>query len=141
MSERLKVRLAYQRGWQVVDGSTIVDTFETKEDAFRYMVPRRLRVSDLAAHRAFLSETVRGEHVKTPCYAFSKATLRYAYNQGGTERQQTGPNAGKAGLVGQAMVQSGTATSEFQDRCLTARPNRVCCRPLRLQGLIGCECS
>lgn len=40
MSERLKVRLAYQRGWQVVDGSTIVDTFETKEDAFRYMVDR-----------------------------------------------------------------------------------------------------
>lgn len=26
MSERLKVRFAYQRGWQVVDGSTILGT-------------------------------------------------------------------------------------------------------------------
>ncbi|MBZ9926770.1 hypothetical protein [Mesorhizobium sp. BR1-1-4] len=47
MSERLTVRLAYQRGWQVVDGSTIVDTFETKEDAFRCLVDRggRLRLA------------------------------------------------------------------------------------------------
>lgn len=28
MNERLKVRFAYQRGWQVVDGSTILQTFQ-----------------------------------------------------------------------------------------------------------------
>jgi hypothetical protein len=41
---RLKVRFAYQRGWQVVDGSTIVDTFETDEKAFGFLVDRGARV-------------------------------------------------------------------------------------------------
>lgn len=44
MSERLKIRLAYQRGWQVVDGSAIVDTFDTKEAAFQFLVERGARV-------------------------------------------------------------------------------------------------
>jgi hypothetical protein len=42
--ERLTVRLAYQRGWQVVDGSTILQTFDTKEDAFQFLVDRGARV-------------------------------------------------------------------------------------------------
>lgn len=33
MSQRLTVRFAYQRGWQVVDGSAILITFDKKEDA------------------------------------------------------------------------------------------------------------
>ncbi|TIM11859.1 hypothetical protein [Mesorhizobium sp.] len=44
MSERLKVRFAYQRGWQVVDGSTILQTFENKEEAFQFVVDRAARV-------------------------------------------------------------------------------------------------
>ncbi|RWF54581.1 MAG: hypothetical protein EOS50_16925 [Mesorhizobium sp.] len=44
MSERLKVRFAYQRGWQVVDDSTILGTFEKKEGAFQFLVDRGARV-------------------------------------------------------------------------------------------------
>ncbi|MCA0057118.1 hypothetical protein [Mesorhizobium sp. B261B1A] len=44
MSERLKVRLAYQSGWQVVDDNTVLETFETKEGAFQYLVDRGARV-------------------------------------------------------------------------------------------------
>ncbi|TPM55370.1 hypothetical protein FJ959_18370 [Mesorhizobium sp. B2-2-4] len=44
MSDRLTVRLAYQRGWQVVDGSTVLRTFETKEGAFQFLVDRGARV-------------------------------------------------------------------------------------------------
>jgi hypothetical protein len=40
VSERLKIRLAYQRGWQVVDGSAIVETFNPKEAAFQFLVAR-----------------------------------------------------------------------------------------------------
>lgn len=43
-SDRLIVRLADQRGWQVVDGSTILGTFESKEGAFRYVMDRGARV-------------------------------------------------------------------------------------------------
>ncbi|MGX9123070.1 hypothetical protein [Mesorhizobium sp. BHscii] len=43
MSERLKVRFAYQRGWQVVDGSAILSTFDKKEDAFRFVLNRGAR--------------------------------------------------------------------------------------------------
>ncbi|MER9652552.1 hypothetical protein NKJ26_03410 [Mesorhizobium sp. M0152] len=41
---RLKIRLAYQRGFQVVDGSTILNTFPTKEEAFQFLVDRDARV-------------------------------------------------------------------------------------------------
>ncbi|RWM88763.1 MAG: hypothetical protein EOR84_26635 [Mesorhizobium sp.] len=41
MSERLKVRLAYQRGFQVVDGSTMLAAFE---NAFKYVRDRGARV-------------------------------------------------------------------------------------------------
>lgn len=44
MSERLKVRFAYQRGWQVVDGSAILSTFHKKEDAFRFVLDLGTRV-------------------------------------------------------------------------------------------------
>ncbi|TPK38727.1 hypothetical protein [Mesorhizobium sp. B2-5-3] len=44
MTDRLTVRLAYQRGWQVVDGSTILETFETKEGAFQFLLDRCARV-------------------------------------------------------------------------------------------------
>jgi hypothetical protein len=44
MIDRLTVRFAYQRGWQVVDGSTILETFDTKEGAFQYLVDRGARV-------------------------------------------------------------------------------------------------
>jgi hypothetical protein len=44
MSERLIVRLAYQRGWQVVAGSTILETSGTKEGAFQFLVDRGARV-------------------------------------------------------------------------------------------------
>ncbi|WP_192360541.1 hypothetical protein [Mesorhizobium mediterraneum] len=44
LSDRLIVRFAYQRGWQVVDGSTVVRTFEKKEDAFQLLVDRGARV-------------------------------------------------------------------------------------------------
>lgn len=43
-SERLIVRLAYQRGWQVFDGSTILETLDTKEGAFQILVDRGARV-------------------------------------------------------------------------------------------------
>ncbi|RWD20757.1 MAG: hypothetical protein EOS57_08200 [Mesorhizobium sp.] len=44
MSERLKVRFAYQRGWQIVDGSAILSTFHKKEDAFQFVLDRGARV-------------------------------------------------------------------------------------------------
>ncbi|MBZ9678279.1 hypothetical protein [Mesorhizobium sp. ES1-1] len=44
MNERLTVRSAYQRGWQVVDGSTILETFPAKEEAFQFLVDRGARV-------------------------------------------------------------------------------------------------
>ncbi|WP_036262955.1 hypothetical protein [Mesorhizobium sp. WSM2561] len=44
MIERLKVRLAYQRGWQVVDGSTVMQTFENRDDAFRFVHGKGARV-------------------------------------------------------------------------------------------------
>ena len=41
--ERLKVRFAYQRGWQVVDDSPrMLETFDTK-DAFQFLVDRGAR--------------------------------------------------------------------------------------------------
>lgn len=42
--ERFKVRLAYQRGFQVVDGSSILNSFPTKEEAFQFLVDRGARV-------------------------------------------------------------------------------------------------
>jgi hypothetical protein len=44
MSDRLTVRLAYQRGWQVVDGSTILTTFDDQHGAFQFLVDRGMRV-------------------------------------------------------------------------------------------------
>lgn len=43
-ADRLIVRFAYQRGWQVVDTSTILQTFEQKEEAFQFVVDRGARV-------------------------------------------------------------------------------------------------
>lgn len=44
MSERLKVRLAYQRGWQVVDGSHVLETFDNRDEAFKYVDAKDARV-------------------------------------------------------------------------------------------------
>jgi hypothetical protein len=44
MSGRLTVRSAYQRGWQVADGSTIIHTFDGQEGAFQFLVDRGARV-------------------------------------------------------------------------------------------------
>ncbi|MCV3209581.1 hypothetical protein OHD62_17205 [Mesorhizobium sp. YC-39] len=44
MTDRLKVRFAYQRGWQVVDENAVLQTFETKEAAFQFLVDRGARV-------------------------------------------------------------------------------------------------
>lgn len=42
VSERLKVRLAYQRGFQIVDGTTILAAFENPVEAFKFVRdPRR----------------------------------------------------------------------------------------------------
>lgn len=37
MSERVKVRFAYQRGFQVVDGSTVLKSFKERDDAFKFV--------------------------------------------------------------------------------------------------------
>lgn len=44
MSERLKVRLAYQRGFQIVDGSTVLTAFENHVEAFKFVRERSARV-------------------------------------------------------------------------------------------------
>ena len=44
MSARLKVRFAYQRGFQVVDDSTVLQTFEEREEAFKFVHGRGARV-------------------------------------------------------------------------------------------------
>lgn len=44
MSERLKVRFAYQRGWQVVDNDHAIETFDSKVEAFAYVLARGARV-------------------------------------------------------------------------------------------------
>ncbi|MER8925757.1 hypothetical protein [Mesorhizobium sp. M0859] len=44
MTDRLKVRLAYQRGFQVVDGSTVLQTFKKRDDAFEFVHGRGARV-------------------------------------------------------------------------------------------------
>ncbi|TIL34339.1 hypothetical protein [Mesorhizobium sp.] len=38
--ERLKVRLAYQRGFQIVDGSTVLAAFENHVKAFKFVRDR-----------------------------------------------------------------------------------------------------
>ena len=40
---RFKVRLLYQRGFQVVDGSTVLASFENHHDAFRFVHARGAR--------------------------------------------------------------------------------------------------
>jgi len=44
MIERLKVRFAYQRGFQVVDGSHVLETFDSRDEAFKYVDARDARV-------------------------------------------------------------------------------------------------
>ncbi|MER8532138.1 hypothetical protein NKH61_05070 [Mesorhizobium sp. M1005] len=44
MTDHLKIRLAYQRGFQVVDGSTVLQTFGERDDAFRFVHDRGGRV-------------------------------------------------------------------------------------------------
>ncbi|WP_287095710.1 hypothetical protein [Mesorhizobium sp.] len=68
MSQRLKVRFAYQRGWQVVDGSAILSTFDKKEDAFRFVLDRGARV------RLEWSRTVIGG--KAPPYDFAASFMQ-----------------------------------------------------------------
>ncbi|MER8827262.1 hypothetical protein NKH73_14330 [Mesorhizobium sp. M0938] len=44
MTDRLKVRFAYQRGFQVVDNNHVVETFDSKVEAFSYVNARGSRV-------------------------------------------------------------------------------------------------
>ncbi|MER8615944.1 hypothetical protein NKG99_03685 [Mesorhizobium sp. M1409] len=44
MTDRLKVRLAYQRGWQVVDNDHVIETFDSKVEAFSYVHAKGARV-------------------------------------------------------------------------------------------------
>lgn len=44
LSGRLKVRLACQRGFQIVDGSTILAAFENPVEAFKFVRDRGARV-------------------------------------------------------------------------------------------------
>ncbi|TIW62960.1 MAG: hypothetical protein E5V48_02540 [Mesorhizobium sp.] len=43
-SDRLVVRFAYQRGWQVVENKHAVETFDSKAEAFSYLQGRGARV-------------------------------------------------------------------------------------------------
>ncbi|ESZ35776.1 hypothetical protein X731_30585 [Mesorhizobium sp. L2C054A000] len=43
-ADRLTVRFAYQRGFQVVDGSAILQTFEKQDEAFNFVLGRGARV-------------------------------------------------------------------------------------------------
>jgi hypothetical protein len=56
MIDRLTVRYLYQRGWQVVEGSTILEKCETKEEAFQYLVDHDARV-----HLLWGRTVIRGE--------------------------------------------------------------------------------
>lgn len=42
--DRLTVRFAYQRGWQVVHDKHVLDTFDTKVEAFSYVFAKDARV-------------------------------------------------------------------------------------------------
>lgn len=44
MSERLKVRSAYQRGFQIVDGSAVLAAFDNHVEAFKFVRDRGARV-------------------------------------------------------------------------------------------------
>lgn len=44
MTDRLTVRLAYQRGWQIVENNRAIETFDTKLEAFNYIFSRGARV-------------------------------------------------------------------------------------------------
>ncbi|TGR34622.1 hypothetical protein EN845_01175 [Mesorhizobium sp. M8A.F.Ca.ET.202.01.1.1] len=85
MTDRFTVRLAYQRGWQVVDGSAIAHTFETKEDAFQSLVDRGARV-----HLSWRRTVIAGASVP---YDFSaEFQSKYA---GRIKKEMHGPSAGK----------------------------------------------
>ncbi|TIT69106.1 MAG: hypothetical protein E5W90_02050 [Mesorhizobium sp.] len=84
-SDRLIVRLAYQRGWQVVDGSTILTTSETKEAAFQHLVASGARVR-LDWRRTLIAGQSK------PC-DFS-ATFQ-SDNAGRIMKQFHGPSAGR----------------------------------------------
>jgi hypothetical protein len=43
-SERLTVRSAYQRGWQVVENNRAIETFDSKAEAFNFVHARDARV-------------------------------------------------------------------------------------------------
>lgn len=43
-SERLIVRFAYQRGWQVVENNHAIETFDSKVEAFNFVHARGARV-------------------------------------------------------------------------------------------------
>ena len=43
-SDRLTVRSAYQRGWQVVENNRAIETFDSKADAFTFVHAKGARV-------------------------------------------------------------------------------------------------
>ncbi|RWC91623.1 MAG: hypothetical protein EOS72_02915 [Mesorhizobium sp.] len=84
MTDRLTIRFAYQRGWQVVDGRTIVETFDTDEEAFGFLVARDARV------RLEWSRTVIGGNA-VPLDFSAKFQAR---NAGRIIKEMNGPSAG-----------------------------------------------
>ncbi|OBQ68426.1 hypothetical protein EFV37_24960 [Mesorhizobium loti] len=84
-SDRLLVRSAYQRGWQIVDGSAIVETFETKEDAFQCLVDRGARV-----HLSWKRTVIAGAEV--PYDFCAEFQSKYA---GRIRKELHGPGVGK----------------------------------------------
>ncbi|TPJ84076.1 hypothetical protein FJ422_17595 [Mesorhizobium sp. B2-6-3] len=85
MNERLTARLAYQRGWQVVDGSTVLATFATKEGAFQYLVDRGARV-----HLQWRRTKIGGQE---PPYDF--AAEFQSESVGRIKKELQGPSAGR----------------------------------------------
>ncbi|TIW61024.1 MAG: hypothetical protein E5V49_13105 [Mesorhizobium sp.] len=44
MIDRLTIRFAYQRGWQVVENNRAIENFDSKAEAFSYLQDRGARV-------------------------------------------------------------------------------------------------
>jgi hypothetical protein len=84
-ADRLTVRLAYQRGWQVVDGSVVVATFDNKEGAFQHLVEQGARV-----HLQWGRTVIGGQ--TAPCDFAAKFQSEYV---GRIKKEMFGPSQGR----------------------------------------------
>ncbi|WP_027143128.1 hypothetical protein [Mesorhizobium sp. WSM3626] len=83
--DRLTVRFAYQRGFQVVDdGPTVLATFEARHDAFKFILQRGARV------RLSWARTVIGGRAAP--YDFAASFI--GNDVGRIMKHQHGPSAG-----------------------------------------------